>query len=698
MTINCAARYAPQRCSARDKDKGDIMSSMDKRITTNGRRFSGTALRLSSILLLSSAMPAALSAPLHAESAPNGPAPIIDNWSIPSELRDPTGGNIPAALERWRTLKASPNYSFGDYARFLVTYPGWPDEAAMKKAAENASDLDSFPPSMIIGYFDRHPPVTNVGRGKYALALGRAGDQRASEWAVKAWRGGPLAEADELALWDSFGGQFSAADNDTRMDALIASGATNAAYRQMPRVSDGRRAGFDAALAMRTKSPDAGSRAAYAGPDAMRDPAFIAERAKFMAGEGDVWGARTFLATRPPLAYPPANPEAWYEMLVFSAKKSDEAGRHDLVYGITSRLDDGLPAGTDVSTTSFSVRDDYTTLAWLGGRTAMLKLGRPQDAIGLFARYGDAAKSPQTKAKGYYWAARAAQASGDSGARMEYLRKAAAYPDQYYGMLALEDLGQPIPNFAALPRPKGDGNPSGRPLYLAAMTTENRAEQSTFVRAIGNGAKTEAEHRDAVAFSAMLGRPDLAVIAGRNARIEGFDTLIPWAFPTVDMPIGYDQSFTLSHAIMRQESQFDRTAVSHAGARGLMQLMPATANETARGIGLTYDRSALTENPQYNIQLGSTFINKMLNYYDGNYVLAIAAYNAGPGNVNKWIRRNGDPRLPGTDIVAWVEDIPILETRNYVQRVLENLVMYDALYPDKARRSSDRPLSGYLGR
>ena len=316
----------------------------------------------------------------------------------------------------------------------------------------------------------------------------------------------------------------------------------------------------------------------------------------------------------------------------------------------------------------------------------------------MFARYGDAAKSPQTKAKGYYWAARAATAAGDSGSRARYLEQAARYPDQYYGMLALEDLGRPLPNFAAMPRANGNASANNRPLFMAASIAGSRSEQTTFIRAIGNGAKSEADFRDAIALADVLGRPDLAVIAGRNARIEGYDTFIPLAFPTVEMPFGYDDGFTLSHAIMRQESQFDRTAESHVGARGMMQLMPATANEVARGLGLSYSRGALTDDPQYNIQLGSTFINKMLRYYDGNYVLAIAAYNAGPGNVNKWMKRNGDPRVPGTDLVAWVEDIPIPETRNYVQRVLENLVMYDALNPDKARRKSDRPLSGYLGR
>ena len=670
------------------------MSSMDKQ----KHNFQQAALRFGSILLLSTAMTAPLYAESGSNSSPNTAAPVVDTWSIPSELRDPTNGNVPAAMDRWRILRGSANYSFADYARFLVTYPGWPDQDAMRKAAEAAYDLDSNPPAMIVGFFDRHPPMTNVGRAKYAMALARTGDARATEWAVKAWRGGPMMEADEDAILSAFGGQFTATDHDARMDALITAGATDAAARQLPRVSEGRRAGFDAALAMKSKAPDAYSRAAYAGPSAMQDASFVAERAKFMAGEGDIWGARTLLANRPPLSFPPANPEAWYEMLVFSARQSEKAGRYDLAYGIASHIDDGLPAGTDVSAASFSVRDDYTTLAWLAGRTAMNKLGRPQDAIGMFARYGDAAKSPQTKAKGYYWAARAATAAGDSGSRARYLEQAARYPDQYYGMLALEDLGRPLPNFAAMPRANGNASANNRPLFMAASIAGSRSEQTTFIRAIGNGAKSEADFRDAIALADVLGRPDLAVIAGRNARIEGYDTFIPLAFPTVEMPFGYDDGFTLSHAIMRQESQFDRTAESHVGARGMMQLMPATANEVARGLGLSYSRGALTEDPQYNIQLGSTFINKMLRYYDGNYVLAIAAYNAGPGNVNKWMKRNGDPRVPGTDLVAWVEDIPIPETRNYVQRVLENLVMYDALNPDKARRKSDRPLSGYLGR
>jgi soluble lytic murein transglycosylase len=152
------------------------------------------------------------------------------------------------------------------------------------------------------------------------------------------------------------------------------------------------------------------------------------------------------------------------------------------------------------------------------------------------------------------------------------------------------------------------------------------------------------------------------------------------------------------HAIARQESQFDKAAVSHAGARGLMQLMPGTAREQAGKIGLSYDAPALTSDTSYNIQLGSGYFQRMLSYYGGSYPLAVAAYNAGPGNVNKWLRANGDPRLPGGDILRWIEEIPIYETKNYVQRVLENAVVYDTLHPDKAHKRGPAILSTYLGK
>lgn len=187
-------------------------------------------------------------------------------------------------------------------------------------------------------------------------------------------------------------------------------------------------------------------------------------------------------------------------------------------------------------------------------------------------------------------------------------------------------------------------------------------------------------------------------MAGRNARVEGVNELIPYAYPTMSVPGDHQSNFTLIHAITRQESQFDREAISHAGARGLMQLMPGTAKETSGKINLSYSRDALTTDTDYNVRLGSTYIQRMMSYYNGSYPLAVAAYNAGPGNVNKWLRANGDPRTSEIGILEWIERIPIYETKNYVQRVLENAVMYDLQNPDKATVRTANPLSTYLGK
>ena len=155
--------------------------------------------------------------------------------------------------------------------------------------------------------------------------------------------------------------------------------------------------------------------------------------------------------------------------------------------------------------------------------------------------------------------------------------------------------------------------------------------------------------------------------------------------------------WSMTHGITRQESSFDPYAVSHAGARGMMQLMPATAREQAGKMGLGYDFGRLTSDPAYNVSLGSAYYARLLNTWGGNHVLAVASYNAGAGNVRKWVRAYGDPRQPGTDVVRWIERIPFMETRGYVQRVLENSVVYDRLNPQTASTGGVH-LSTYLGK
>ncbi|MEA3002387.1 MAG: soluble lytic murein transglycosylase, partial [Sphingomonadales bacterium] len=381
--------------------------------------------------------------------------------------------------------------------------------------------------------------------------------------------------------------------------------------------------------------------------------------------------------------------------------EADHDRQPSIAYGIAAKLDDAYPAGTDVSDRPYGERDAYTSLAWIGGAAA-LKLGRPADAMRMFDLYAHAARSPQTRSKGFYWAARAAQAAGQAVQSQTYLEQAAAAPDQFYGQLATEKLGRHIPPPPSLPAAPTEADRTafaGRSLVQAARSLGlmgRWADQSLFVRAIAQQAQNDVERQLAADFGRQIGRPDLGVWAAREARNRGESFYARGSFPDAPIAPGFARYWALAQGITRQESSFDRMAVSNAGARGMMQLMPGTARQVAGQLSLPYDFGRLTSDPSYNMMLGTSYFSTLLDQWGGNAVLAVASYNAGTGNVRRWIADNGDPRLPGADMVRWIEDIPFSETRNYVQRVLENAVVYDTLAPGGGQQSNR--LSFYLGK
>ncbi|MEO1045475.1 MAG: lytic transglycosylase domain-containing protein [Pseudomonadota bacterium] len=619
-------------------------------------------------------------------------------------LKDRTSGNINAAIDRWETLRGSDNYAFEEYASFLVTYPGWPGESRFRRNAEQAINLNSYSPTQVLAYFDRFEPVTNSGRARYAVVLNSAGQfEKAREVAREAWRNGPMTKDDETRLIGLFSSDFSIADHDARMDALLWAKAANSAETQLSFVSPENRPGFAARLAMlRKRGVDHGSL-----PQNVRsDPGYLAAYAMQLRNSGNSITARNLLANRPMLTRYPVDAEEWYEVLLVNARAAANDRQWTLAYNIASQVDDAFPKGTDISGESLGIRDDYTSLTWLAGTTALMEQRQPAKAIAMFARYGNAARTPQTRSKGFYWAGRAAAEANDTAQAEKYFTMAAQYDDHFYGQLAVERLGRDVGPFATVDtdsidivaRGKFDSDPLVQAAKLVTRRTGDWRVQNSFFRALSADAESEQDYLLLGQLSEQIGRRDLAVIAGRSARANGYDRLQAVAFPDMPVPSGYQNSWTFIHAVTRQESQFSQRAVSHARARGLMQLLPSTAREQAGKIGLAYNFGSLTEDPLYNIRLGSSYFERMRRYYGGSYPLAAAAYNAGPGNVNKWLRRNGDPRTGEIDIIQWIEEIPIFETKNYVQRVLENAVVYDVMYPDKAGYSGPNRLSHYLGK
>jgi soluble lytic murein transglycosylase len=629
-----------------------------------------------------------------------------------------SGGDNPFATNQtisgdpvmeWQALRTAQRPSFDRVAGFLMAHPGWPNEAELKRAAEAALDINGYVPPHAADYFARFAPTNAAGHLRHALALlsaNRADDARAA--ARRAWTTGSLNADEEARLLALFPAGLTQADHDDRMDRLLWSNATTAAARQIALVSPARSPEFSARLAMRTRATAAALRAAEAealDPSLVRSNAgYIADKAGWLAATGQNQAAYALLSGPRALAAPPRDTEKWLELLLAQARTAVNAGSTTSAYNIARQVDDLLPTGSAILEQPIGVRDDYTSLVWLAADTAHHKLQRPREAVGLYALYASGGRSPQVQARGLYWAGRAATDANDRTLAETYYARAARNFDQFHGQLALERLGeaQPRPpapaatSFSAAERDAFNNNSLVRAARSLGTMGAWR-DQSLFLRTIANNARTDADHYFAAQLSAEIGRPDLGVMIGRSARINGYDDYAPVSFPTIAVPPGYEDNWTFIHAISRQESQFDQHALSHAGARGLMQLIPGTAREQAGLLGLGYDGAQLFNDPAYNIMLGSAYFKRMLSYYGGSYPLAVAAYNAGPGNVNRWLRSNGDPRTGAVDILDWIEAIPLSETRGYVQRVLENAVVYETIRPGVSEAPRNR-LSYYLGK
>ncbi len=615
-----------------------------------------------------------------------------------SAVRALPPGDMHLAVERWRQLAANGNLPFGDYSIYLLTYPGLPEEAKLRGFAEKALERESVPAQQVAAFFDRYPPLSNIGRGQYAVALYALGRPEAARVALEAWRGGVLSDAAEALLFARLGPTLTPDDHDTRMDALLWANGGAQAERQLLYTSPARRMAFAARLGL-TKGIDPASTGIQIDPQTLGDPGYLYNRSRQLRSAGQSATAASLLTSRPRFAVPPRDPRKWIAELLAVARNVDggSAAR------IAASIDDTFAPGTDVSAQGFALRDDYTSLMWLGGTKALWALADGNRAAPLFWRYGAAARTPQTRTKGFYWAGRAAAQADNKTEAQRYFEMAAQYPDQYYGLLALERLGRPVPALNSAPTavPTATERQAflSRPLTKAVREVARESDWPTAVRffkEIAEQAESEAEHVLVADLARELGRRDLGVILGQAAHVDGHGVFRQTSFPLIPIPQGANWTFV--HAVTRQESQFAMNAISHAGARGLMQLMPGTAREQAGKMGYDYDPSALTRDAGYNMLLGDGYFRRMLDYYGGSYPLAVAAYNAGPGNVNKWLRANGDPRTGAMDWVEWVEKIPITETRNYVQRVLENAVVYEAMYPARAMNKGPNPLSFFLGK
>jgi soluble lytic murein transglycosylase len=641
-------------------------------------------------------------------SAQYGAPAAYPSYSYPTPTYAPqqqsvVTSDVGYALNSWRQLRQSSGYGFADYARFLIANPGWPDEPVMRRWAERAMRPGENA-ATIIAFFAHDKPATGNGWARLADAYassGRTAD--ALDAARHAWGSADLGATDEVSLWSRYGNSFTATDHDRRVDSLLFAKNADDAARFYSLTSPGRRAAFAARIAMLRKAPDAEALYGQAIGSVTSDAGLMMDRARYLRAQGYSQAARDLAARPHNFIYPPADPERFYDMLLTLANDAVDARQWQTAYAITSHLSDALPAGADIARQSAGVRDNYTSLVWLAGMTALDRIGRPQGAVSMFDRYAHAGQSLQVQTKGYYWAGRAALASGDFQTANAYFAAAAAYPELFYGQLALERLGRSVPappaaasSYSVTPDQRTAFYNNRLVQAVRILGQQGRStEQALFVQALAKSLNNDSDRALAVELGQQIGRQDLPVWVSRMARIKGSAFYVRQAYPQLAASVS-PSLWSLAHGITRQESSFDPYAVSHAGARGLMQLMNGTAREQADKMGVGYDSYKLISDPSYNVMIGSAYFRRMLNIWGGNVPLAVASYNAGSGNVGKWVRQYGDPRGQ-VDVLKWIEAIPYSETRAYVQRVIENSVVYDSLRSNPPQQAAVH-VSRYLGK
>jgi len=569
-----------------------------------------------------------------------------------------------------------PQPSFAPLSRFIDTHPDWPRLRVLRTKAERALVAERIGDSTALAWLTKHPPVSRDGRIRLAQIFeNNARPVEAAELFRRVWVEENFTAAEAKAYYRAHKKVLRAEHHVTRLDRLLWDGLTDAARRMVPYVDAAHAKLSEARLSLIEQSGGVDG-AIAAVPAALRnDPGLVFDRISWRRKKGLDAEARALLFEAPA---PRVRPDLWW---------------HERAVQIRNALDDGAPrdAYRLAAGSGLEPGADRADAEWLAGWIALAYLGKPETAAQHFARMREMVSLPISVARASYWAGRALEKMGQAEAATARYREAAQHWHTYYGQLAaiaLHEVG--IRTWPQAPAPAAGGGTSlaQHPLLslariLIAAEADDEVLEPFFMRLI-ELSQGEADAAFLARVALEAGRPQLSVKLAKEAAKRGH-ILLAYAYPVVPLPVERAAAHAeepLLRALMRQESSFDSAAESRAGALGLMQLMPATAKKVAKGLGLPASSERLTSDPAYNILLGSAYLGGLIDDYHGSYVLALAAYNAGPGKVARWIARYGDPRQPDVDAIDWIERIPFGETRNYIQRVLEGLQVYRLLLGD----------------
>jgi soluble lytic murein transglycosylase len=585
----------------------------------------------------------------------------------------------PAAqkLAEWFILRHPESQaSFSRYASFIANSPDWPGVTLMHRRAEARLWQEKTDAATVHSFTGDHP---FTAKGKFALArvlLNEGNRDGAQRLVREAWRSEELTEHSEGEALDAFGDLLTREDFVARMDKRIGAKDMGAAMRAAHHVDDNAIAVVKACGAVKGNDDKAGDRLDDVASGARDDLGYVLCRVQWLMKKDKIAEASRLILAAPQATMPLQDTDEWWRIRRLLARKLLDQGDAQGAYEI---------ARTAAAPASDNYRADQH---FMSGWIALRYLNDPRTAMAHFTHIDEGCANPITLARANYWRGRAAEALGDLLTMRVNYEAAARRPTAYYGQLARARLGM---NGMDLRQIQGDEPQRAKPsdeIVRAADMLYTLGERETLVSFVVDLAEDSNDVATLSAVADVTGRHNDAramLELGKTALGRGLP-VDAYAFPTIGIPdhtpVGPAIDRSVIYSVARTESAFNQKDKSSANAVGLMQVTPEAGRDTAKRFGVEYDWDRMVSDPVYNTQMGAAELSALLSEYKGSPIMTFAGYNAGRGRVRDWIKAYGDPRDPNVDPVDWVERIPFSETRNYVQRVMENLAVYRARFGD----------------
>jgi soluble lytic murein transglycosylase len=562
----------------------------------------------------------------------------------------------------------------------------WPRQDTIRTVFEQALFREKPPTDVVIQALGNSRPISESGTlllARAFAATGRKGDT--SELIRRYWRDADMSVDTEKTIVSEFGDLLSRSDHKARLDRLLYAERTDPASRVAKLLDKPTQQLTDARIASIKRSRSAG-KLLDAVPTSMRsDPGYTFAKVQYLRRSEKYSEAAKLLVGAPTDPALLVDPNAWSEERRLIARKIFDKGDAGTAYRL-------------VAANSASERTERVTIEFEAGWYALRALNHPADAAVHFRNIKMASSMPLSQSRAEYWLARSAEQAGNQAEAIAQYRRAAAYPTTFYGQLAIVRLKGDRLSLTFPPPPSAEDKARfGRLELVQAIQRLEKLDRTQtadiLYRYLADVLTDPTEMALLAAMAERRGAHQLALQIGKTATVRGIEAeslAFPTAAITPAMAKVTKVELPAVYAVARQESAFNTEAISSAGARGLLQLMPTTAKHTASSIGMPYNKARLTSDPTYNATLGAAHLAELVAAFNGSYAMSFAAYNAGASRVQQWIKAYGDPRDPKVDVVDWIERIPFSETRNYVQRTMENLQVYRAkLGSPKLRIESD---------